>query len=685
MLHGFCCLSLLLLSQQPAVAQTAAAMNRQVATNRAIEGIALSPAGRTVASIITDPTAAGGRAHLWILSKDASPRQITGTDDDRTAEDSSPAWTADGRTILFLEKKGDAAAIRRIEPGGGHLETLGLARRGAAVSGGWGAKPAGKPVVAKGFALAPSGAIALWAADASDAAEKAARKEDQHLFGQSEPVRLYLVDDPKGVRAIDLPDDIRAAAWNRDGRRLLVVTKPASDDLGAQDRLWLIEEGKAPREIEGTAENVLTASWLPDGRVAYFARCGRNAPIVCRDLFVQALDGSKPRNLTEGIEGSLISGVDNDAAAGPVVTASGDVLVTIARHFDERLALVRPADGGISWIDPLPAVVKAISTNAGQTGFALLAAERGAATSVQLADPHFRAYAPLVTPALQPAGWAPLHGHRLEWVSDDRAIDGLLYLPEGATADKRVPLIVDVHGGPAGRFEDSDYPLVRLLLAKGWAVLHVNPRGSFGYGVDFLASLQDDLGGGDYRDIMAGVDTVLAQAPIDREKLALIGYSYGGTMASFVLGRTSRFKALVAAAPVVDQFSEYGTEESSWYDRWYFGQPWRRFEAAWRQSPLAGVAAAHTPLLLLQGESDVIDPPGQSEELYRALRQEGSPVELILFPRESHQELGKNYYGFPSVEPRHGIALRQRILDFLGDAFDGRPDAGLKALSRSHR
>jgi len=133
----------------------------------------------------------------------------------------------------------------------------------------------------------------------------------------------------------------------------------------------------------------------------------------------------------------------------------------------------------------------------------------------------------------------------------------------------------------------------------------------------------------------------------------------------------------VAVAPVVDQISEYGTESSSFYDRWYFGKPWTRVDAVWRQSPLAGVTAARTPLLLLHGDSDTVNPLSQSLELYRALRQEGSPVELMLFPRETHREIGQNFYGYPSVEPRHGIALRQRILDFLRAAFSGQPNAGL--------
>jgi dipeptidyl aminopeptidase/acylaminoacyl peptidase len=671
-------LPLLLLSfQHDAFARTASDMNRQIATTRAVREIALSPDGRAVVAAITDPTAAGGRAHLWALSKSGIPKQITGTGDDRVAEDSGPIWMPDGRTILFRSKERDASTIKRIDTDSGRIDALGLSRQGGAVLGGWGASPPGKPLIIKGFAVAPSAAIAIWATENSRDPEKVARKEDHYLFGQSEQVRLHVFDGAS-TREIKLPDNGRSVTWSKDAR-MLVVTEPASDDLGALNRLWLIEKNEAPREIRGTAENVLAASWLPDGRIAYFARCSRNAPIVCRDLFVQALDGSKPDNLTNGVDGSLIT---ESNTIGPVVTASGDVLVTIARRFDQQVARIRPADGRITWIDSLPAVVKAVTTNASQTGFAVLAADRGGVSSVQLADARFRSYVSLAGPELQPAGWAPLRGRRLEWVSDSHTIDGLLYVPASAAADKHVPLVVDVHGGPAGRFEDSDYPLVRLLLEEGWAVLHVNPRGSFGYGIEFLASLQDDLGGADYRDIMMGVDTALAQAPLDHERLALIGFSYGGTIASFALGRTDRFKALVAAAPVVNQISEYGTEISSWYDRWYFGKPWARLDAAWRQSPLAGVAAARTPMLLLHGESDEVNPLGQSLELYRALRQEGAPVELLIFPREPHREFGQNFFGYPSVEPYHGIALRERILDFLHAAFSGQPHAGLEIGDR---
>jgi dipeptidyl aminopeptidase/acylaminoacyl peptidase len=207
------------------------------------------------------------------------------------------------------------------------------------------------------------------------------------------------------------------------------------------------------------------------------------------------------------------------------------------------------------------------------------------------------------------------------------------------------------------------------LAGHGWAVLRPNPRGSSGYGAKFAAANKNDLGGGDFRDIMAGVDAVLKQFPIDPDKLALMGYSYGGEMAGFAEGKTDRFKAIISGAPVIDQFSEYGTEGGSWYDRWYYGKPWEHFEDAWRQSPLSGVGKAKTPFLLLQGEADSTDPVGQAEEMYRALRQAGVPVELVTYPREDHGPLARGIFGYPVPEPWHGFDGRQRIVQFLQKGF----------------
>ncbi len=244
-------------------------------------------------------------------------------------------------------------------------------------------------------------------------------------------------------------------------------------------------------------------------------------------------------------------------------------------------------------------------------------------------------------------------------------------MPPSAASGK-VPLIVDVHGGPFGAWENRHDAFADFLVGHGWAVLRPNPRGSSNYGTQFAAANKNDLGGGDYQDVMAGVDAALAKYPLDPGRMALIGYSYGGEMAGFVEGKTDRFKAIVSGAPVIDQFSEYGTEKGSWYDRWYFGKPWEHRDDAWRQSPLAGAAKAKTPFMLIQGESDSTDPLGQAQEMYRALRQEGVPVEMVTYPREDHGPLAIGAYGRPSPEPWHGYDVRQRLVEFLDKAFSAK-------------
>jgi dipeptidyl aminopeptidase/acylaminoacyl peptidase len=168
---------------------------------------------------------------------------------------------------------------------------------------------------------------------------------------------------------------------------------------------------------------------------------------------------------------------------------------------------------------------------------------------------------------------------------------------------------------------------------------------------------------------MAGVDYALKNANLDPDRMALMGYSYGGEMAGFVEGATSRFKAIISGAPVIDQFSEYGTESDSWYDRWYFGKPWEHQQDAWRQSPLSRVSHATTPFLLLQGTDDSTDPLGQSQEMYRALRQAGVPVDLVTYPRVNHGPLAMAIFGYPSPEPWHGFDARRRIVELLDKRF----------------
>jgi dipeptidyl aminopeptidase/acylaminoacyl peptidase len=220
--------------------------------------------------------------------------------------------------------------------------------------------------------------------------------------------------------------------------------------------------------------------------------------------------------------------------------------------------------------------------------------------------------------------------------ADGVDIEGALLVPPGSPAAKRLPFVVLVHGGPTGRWADVFEPWGQLLASRGYAVLYPNIRGSTGYGERFVEMNRGDWGGGDFRDVMAGVDWAVSRGVADPDRLAIGGWSYGGYMAAWAVTQTNRFKAAVSGAPVIDLASEFGTERDPAYDEWFYGVPYQKLDGFIESSPVTHVKNARTPTLLLQGEDDVTDPIGQSQQFYRGLKRYGVDADLVLYPREGH-------------------------------------------------
>jgi dipeptidyl aminopeptidase/acylaminoacyl peptidase len=219
---------------------------------------------------------------------------------------------------------------------------------------------------------------------------------------------------------------------------------------------------------------------------------------------------------------------------------------------------------------------------------------------------------------------------------DGTDIEALLLTPRDYAPGARVPFVVMVHGGPTGRWSDSFEPWGQLLASRGYAVLYPNVRGSTGYGNRFVEMNRGDWGGGDFKDVMAGVDAVIARGVADPAKLGIGGWSYGGYMAAWAVTQTNRFKAAVSGAPVIDLASEFGTENGSAYDEWFYGLPYEKQEGFIKSSPITYAKNVRTPTLLLQGEADTTDPIGQSQQFYRALKRYEVDAQLVLYPREGH-------------------------------------------------
>lgn len=672
---------------------------------KALSAPLLSPDGKQILFTITDATADGAGNHLWMSpvsgASTEKARQLTFSPPSDKRGEHNAQWAPDGSAIFFLAKRGENTQLFRLDLRGGEaapydfkiLPPVDVSKDKDAIN------PLPAPATSEkkdekkpdankveplaidvaGFAISHDGKyLALWAHDPETPGEKKQKdakidaswiNHEQHL------TRLYIAAlKPDGsldgeLKTTAIPPDVHGVLWSPVDERLLVVAEPPNDvtDLGPAAQAFLLEVPNLdkPQKLNSIPPTVSRAEWSQDANtILFIAQTTQDAPPGYEELFALPKESSGQQVI------ALSSRFDGQFGPSPL-TSTPDGSVIAQAGIGTRASAVRFAidgSGSPQVLDLGTSMMLGLSTNATQTGWIWLAASGGQPMrlcyAAKLGDPCTA----VPIPDLAPANLRMVAPKLVQWKSGPFTIEGLLYLPPD-TGSAKVPLIVDVHGGPLGAWYDQYELFAPFLLGHGWAVLRPNPRGSSNYGVKFAAANKNDLGGGDYQDVMAGVDYVLAHYPIDSTRMALMGYSYGGEMAGFVEGKTDRFKAIISGAPVIDQFSEYGTEEGSWYDRWYFGKPWEHMDDAWRQSPLSGAAHAKTPFLLIQGQNDTTDPVGQAEEMYRALRQQGVPVELVTYPRENHGPLASGMVGRPSPEPWHGYDVRQRIVNFITAAF----------------
>jgi dipeptidyl aminopeptidase/acylaminoacyl peptidase len=681
---------------------------------KSIGGPQLSPDGKEALFTVMDATADGAKAHVWVVATNGSDkaRQVTFSPPSDKRGEHNPQWAPDGAAIFFLAHRGENTQLFRLDLRGGEAAPYDLKivppvdeskEKNAIPPPGAEKKDDKKPeeksdtqkkdatpetvlIDVSGYALSDDGKwLALWARDPQTSGEKKqsdAKADASWVNREKHGTRLYLaalqadgaLDD--SLKAVAIAPDVREAEWSPAADRLFVVTEPPNDlsDLGPAGAAWVVDAATPDNAAKLDAVPVTLGGGVfstNGNQIVFSAATPEDAPPGYDELFALRVGeaGAKPLRLSAGFAGQLNASALFFTQDGSVITpAAVGTHATVVRIGLDGKRAPTPIDLGAP-------VISGITTNRKQTGWLWLAESGAQPQKLCFAQHLGDGCTALSLPEMAPANLRFVEPELVQWKSDGFTIDGLMYLPPDAGPTKKVPgakvpLVVDVHGGPFGAFENRNDAFVAFLVGHGWAVLRPNPRGSSNYGAKFAAANKNDLGGGDYRDVMAGVDAALAKYPLDPSKMALMGYSYGGEMAAFVEGKTDRFKAIISGAPVIDQFSEYGTERGSWYDRWYFGKPWEHLDDAWRQSPLAGVAKAKTPFLLLQGQSDSTDPLGQAEEMYRALRQEGVPVELVTYPREDHGPLAIGMFGRPSPEPWHGYDGRQRLVEFLEKALE---------------
>ncbi|UJL47514.1 S9 family peptidase [Virgibacillus sp. NKC19-16] len=223
---------------------------------------------------------------------------------------------------------------------------------------------------------------------------------------------------------------------------------------------------------------------------------------------------------------------------------------------------------------------------------------------------------------------------------DGWEIQGWLLRPYGFEEGKKYPFVLEIHGGPHMMYGQSFFHEMQLLAAKGYVVLYTNPRGSYGYGQQFVDAVRSDYGGGDYTDLMSAVDYALGNYSfIDETRLGVTGGSYGGFMTNWIVGHTNRFKAAVTQRSISNWLSFYGVSDIGYFfTKWELGKNLMEDpEKLWNFSPLKYAENVETPLLILHGEQDYRCPIEQGEQLFVTLKHLRKNAEFVRFPDSSHE------------------------------------------------
>lgn len=556
---------------------------------------------------------------------------------------SAPVISPDGNWIYFRSARSGKPNLYRLHVDGGEARPL------TEWKGSLG-----------GYRVSPDGKWIAFAGREEDAEIEKAKKEkrDFRVIDESpENHALWvLASDGSGKpRRLETPGHVTDFSWSADSRSVAFAHQPTAiaDDWPRQDISEADAESGKVRALVAGAAAESAPHYSPDGRwVAYVTSTPRWAG---EDrIAILPRGGGESRALPASFDEKVtLLGWSPDSTRVYFWEARGTRAAIYAMPVDGPPEVVFEAKDKM---------FGGARLNAAGTVFGLTAEASAEAPEAFVATPGEKeprrmseANVALLKP---PVGKTEV----VRWKSKDGLeIEGLLTYPAGVENPSKAPLVLVIHGGPAGVFSEtylgrpSIYPYASFS-AKGWAVLRCNPRGSSGYGKKFRFANFSDWGGGDYQDLMAGVDHAIAKGVADPERLAVMGWSYGGFMTSWVIGQTTRFKAAAVGAAVTNLWSFTGTADIPGFLPDYFkGEPWQVFENFRKHSPLTYAGNVSTPALILHGEADVRVPVSQGYEYYNALKRRGVPSKMVVYPRTPHGP----------QEPKFVLDIAQRHLDWV--------------------
>ncbi len=597
--------------------------------------VTISPDGKSVAwveTLLGPGGAPSANSVIFVagLGAPAATKRITAGDGKAAHEEHDLAWSPDSKQIAFLS---DAAKT-------GQLQLF------VAEAAGTGATPL---THLKGFLSTPG-----WSPDGKTVAllftENATRAAgplvaetpDEGVVSDTYfEQRLMLVDVARARARQISPADmyIYEFDWSPDGKALVVTAAKGNGDDN-----WYIaglstidaEDGTMHAIVPRPGIQIAAPRWSPDGKqLAFIGGLMSDEPIPGGDIYVVPAEGGSPRNVTPSMK----------TTANSLAWSPDSQSVQFTGIADGQTVICRAAlDGEVSsiWVGAErlaqgPFVPEASLARDGKMSAVIRESfsqppEIWAGTIGDWRQMTHR------NSGLKSA-WG--EAKSLHWKSGEFDVQGWLIYPRDFDPTKRYPLICYVHGGPAWAHLPAwptrwDYGMA--LPSQGYFILKPNPRGSYGQGEKFTQANVKDFGGGDFHDILAGLDAAIQSAPIDPTRIGITGWSYGGYMTMWAVTQSKRFRAAVAGAGLANWLSYTGENK---IDQWmtpYFGASvYDDPEVYAKSDPMKFIKNVKTPTLIVVGDSDGECPPPQSYEFWHALKTLAVPTEFVIYPHEGHQ------------------------------------------------
>jgi dipeptidyl aminopeptidase/acylaminoacyl peptidase len=624
---------------------------------------------RRSADIMTDKM----RSAIWLIDTRTGEQRplVAGP-----GSHSQPRWSPDGRRLAYVStaEGGAPQLFVRWMDSGEAVRITGLPQSPSSIA--W--SPDGRRIAYAMFvpddglklgAAPPKPEGAQWAPPLEVHTAIAYRSDDS---GYAKPgySHLFLVSAdggaPRqlsfGARNHDGP-----LSWTPDGRSLLFSgnrnanweREPFDTEVYALDvdsgAFTTLTDRRGPDEAPAVS---------PDGRlVAYTGYDDQRLSYQSNVLYVMNRDGSGRRALTESLDRSVNAPVWSADGRALYVSYEDRGTVKVSRvGLDGSIRTVADHLSGSGLDRPYAGGAYSVARDG------TLAVTAGSATRpADVAIVRAGAVRPLTRLNADLLGSKRMGEVRKIAVTafDKRPIDAWLTLPPTWSEGRRVPLILEIHGGPVAAYGPNFSTDDQLYAAAGYAVLSINPRGSSSYGAEFANLIHHAYPGRDYDDLMSAVDAAIAQGFADPERLFVTGGSGGGVLTTWIVGKTGRFKAAAAQKPVINWASEALTMDMTLFTSryWFDKLPWEDPQGYWARSPLSLAGSIKTPTLVVVGSEDYRTPASEAEQLYAALQIQGVPTALVKVPGASH--------GGIAARPSQSAAKAEAILAWFRKYEDG--------------